>query len=200
VACEFSGRVRDAFAALGHDAWSADLVPTRAPGQHYQGDARDLLAAGAWDLLIAHPPCTYLAKSGVHWLHSDPTRWAKMRAGAEFFRDMLDAPVSAIAVENPIPHRYAMDLIGGPDQIVQPYEFGADTSKRTGLWLRGLPPLLATYDARAVAERNPLRDQTNSYRGSHADRGYARSVTCMGLAIAMAEQWGGIRPAAAVAS
>jgi len=114
VACEFSGVVRDAFIAKGHDAWSCDLLPTESRSNtlnHYEGNVLDLLDKG-WDLMIAHPPCTYLCNSGVRWLHSQEGRWDKMKDGAEFFRKLLDANIPRIAIENPIPHKYALEIIG----------------------------------------------------------------------------------------
>lgn len=192
VACEFSGQVRDAFARAGHDAMSADLLPSETPGAHFVGDARDLLRPGRWDLLIAHPPCTYLANSGVQFLHTQPGRWELMEQGAELFRAFLNAPVPRIAVENPIPHRYARELIGRPSQWIQPYDFGNLTTKKTGLWLRGLPPLLATYDGEAETMARPPRDRMPGWwGGSRAGRGgHERSRTATEIAEAMASQWG----------
>ena len=113
IACEYSGRVRDAFAALGHDAMSCDLLPTEAPGNHYQGDVRDVLSE-QWDLLIAHPECTYLTNAGVCHLHTDPKRWPKLFDAAEFFKLFLNADhIPMRAIENPIMHKYAKTLIGG---------------------------------------------------------------------------------------
>lgn len=111
VACEYSGTVRDAFAAKGHDAWSCDLLPTDRPGNHFQGNVLDYLDQG-WDMMIAHPPCTYLANSGVCHLHKDSKRWDLLKEGAAFFKALLDAPIEKIAVENPIMHKYAKELIG----------------------------------------------------------------------------------------
>jgi len=120
IACEFSGIVRDAFAKKGHDAWSCDLLPTEIPGNHIQGDVCDILDDG-WDMMIAHPPCTYLANSGVRWLHERPERWEKLKEAADFFRTLLNAPIERICIENPIPHKYAIYLIGRKyDQIIQP--------------------------------------------------------------------------------
>lgn len=188
VACEYSGRVRDAFIARGHDAMSCDILPTEAPGPHYQGDARDLLDKG-FDLMVAHPPCTYLANSGVQHLHKDAKRWDRMRDGAEFFLAMLTAPIPRVAVENPIPHGYARELIGRPTQYVEPYEFGDLTSKKTGLWLRGLPPLMAVVDGRAATMARPAFERMPGWwKGSGA--GHFRSLISQGLADAMAEQWG----------
>lgn len=141
MACEFSGRVRQAFRDLGADAWSCDLLPAddRSP-HHYQGDVFDVIDDG-WDLMIAHPPCTYLTNAGVRWLYTEPGRWEQMIDGAVFFRRLLDAEIPRIAVENPIMHRYAQKIIGRrQDQVVQPWMFGHPEQKGTGLWLKNLPP------------------------------------------------------------
>lgn len=185
VACEYSGRTRDAFGELGHDAWSCDLLPSETPGNHIQGDVSILLWE-EWDLIIAHPPCTYLANSGVRWLHSDPKRWRKMEAGATFFRMLLDGAPCPVAVENPVMHGYARELVGrGPDFTVQPWQFGDNFKKRTCFWTRGLPPLKPTSDldgSSAVAECHLAPPSK--------DRWKDRSRTYPGLAKAMAEQWG----------
>lgn len=194
VACEFSGRVRDAFLARGHDAVSCDLLPTDSPGPHIVGDALEVTARESFDLIVAHPPCTYLTNSGVRWLHTEPGRWDKMRHGAEFFRALLDTEAAPrVAVENPIMHRYAREIVGRrADQLVQPWWFGHPETKATGLWLRGLPPLVETHNVRAemqaltVAERNRVH-----YASPGPDRWKLRSLTYAGLAAAMADQWGG---------
>ena len=145
VACEYSGRVRDAFISKGHDAMSADLLPTDSPGPHYQGDVLDLLGE-PFDLVVAHPPCTYLSNSGVVHLHTDPERWNLMREGAGFFRRMFDFNSPRIAVENPVQHKYARAVHGKgkATQYIQPWQFGHPEQKRTGLWLKNLPPLVPT--------------------------------------------------------
>lgn len=132
VACEYSGRVRDAFIAQGHDAMSCDIMPTDADGPHYQGDVMDLINDG-WDMMIAHPPCTYLTNAGVTWLHRDPERWALLDAGAAFFKALLDAPIPRICIENPIMHKYAKERIGGINQtqVIQPWMFGHMEQKAT---------------------------------------------------------------------
>jgi hypothetical protein len=142
VACEFSGIVRDAFIARGHDAVSCDLLPTERPGPHIIGDVRELLIPGMFDLMIAHPPCTYLAVSGMHWNKRIPGREAKTEEALEFVRALLDAPIPRIALENPI--SVISTRIRKPDQIVQPYWFGHPESKQTALWLKGLPVLVPT--------------------------------------------------------
>lgn len=190
VACEYSGAVRDAFRALGHDAMSADLLPTEAPGPHYQGDARDLLGDG-WDLLIAHPPCTRLCNSGVRCL-AERDLWADMREAATLFLDFLNAPIQRVAVENPVMHRYAREIVGrGPDCAIQPWQHGHGEVKRTCFWTRGLPPLVPSH----VVEGREAR----VHRASPGkDRWKLRSTTLPGVAAAIAAQWGGdVRESAA---
>ena len=189
VACEYSGRVRDAFRAIGHDAVSCDLLPTEAPGPHYVGDVREILRYG-WDLMIAHPPCTHLAVSGARWFH------AKQREQAEaldFARLLLDAPIPRIALENPI--GCISTRIRKPEQVVQPYWFGDDASKATCLWLKNLPPLRPTQfiEGRIVNGKRRWANQTDSGQnrlGPSEDRWKKRSETYQGIAEAMAEQWG----------
>jgi hypothetical protein len=182
VACEFSGIVRDAFAARGHDAMSCDLLPTEVPGLHYQGDVLPLLKEG-WDLIIAHPPCTYLANSGVRWLHDNSARQEDMRQAAKLFNAMFDHGAK-LCVENPVMHRYAKELIPyGHTQIVQPWQFGHGETKATCLWLRGLPKLVPTniVDGRVARVHRAAPSK---------DRWKERSITYTGIARAMAEQWG----------
>lgn len=183
VACEFSGTVRDAFKARGHFAMSCDLLGSEAPGFHLQRDVMDVLRIG-WDLMIAHPPCTYLCNSGVRWLHSDQSRWQKMHHGAFFFRTLQFAPIERIAIENPIMHRYAREIVtDDPAQIIQPWQFGHGETKATCLWLKNLPKLQPT---KIVAERAAV-----IHRASPGpDRWKLRSLTYKGIAEAMAEQWG----------
>jgi len=190
VACEFSGTVRDAFIAAGHEAVSCDLLPSATPGPHVQGDALTLLGDG-WDLLIAHPPCTYLANSGVRWLYGgkgserDAARWAKMEDGAAFFAAMLNAPVPLIAVENPVMHGHARAIVGrGPDQTIQPWQHGHGETKATCLWLKGLGPLQASN---VVEGRTPRVH----FASPSPNRWKERSITLPGIAAAMAAQWGG---------
>lgn len=196
IACEFSGVVRRAFAARGHEAWSCDLLPADdGSDNHIEGDARTILADD-WDLLIAHPPCTYLTNAGVRHLHSVPSRlgnlpkvhgaarWAELRVAAGLFRSFLEAPVARICVENPIPHRYAKEAIGSDyDQIIQPWQFGHGETKATCLWLRNLPKLTPT----SVVEGREARVHKMP---PGPDRWKKRSVTFEGIAKAMAEQWG----------
>jgi len=192
VACEYSGTVRDAFARLGHDAMSCDLLPTDAPGPHYQGDVRDILNDG-WDLMIAHPPCTYMTNSGVAWLHKDPTRWEKLDQAAAFFSTLLNASILRIAIENPIMHKYAKERIGGikQTQVIQPWMFGHTEQKATCLWLRGLPALTPTNNVKEQMLQLPARErQRLHYLPPSADRWKIRSQTYQGIAGAMAQQWG----------
>lgn len=200
VACEYSGTVRDAFIAAGHHAVSCDLLPTDVPGPHYQGDVFDIINDG-WDLLVAHPPCTYLTSSGNRWLHTSepsasgaltgPARWAALVEGATFVRRLLEAPIPRIAVENPRMNRHAKAIVGrGPDQIVHPWMFGHPETKATGLWLKNLPPLVATDDVRDIMAALPTRERNRiHYTPPSADRWKIRSTTYPGLAAAMAQQW-----------
>lgn len=177
VACEFSGTVRDAFRARGHDAWSCDLLPTEHDGPHFQADVLTLLHKD-WDLMIAHPPCTHLASSGARWFK---LKVAEQAEAIKFVQALLNAPIAKIAVENPI--GILSTRIRKPDQIVQPWQFGHGETKATCLWLRGLPVLKPTnvVDGRvARVHRAP----------PSPDRWKLRSLTYEGIAQAMAEQWG----------
>ncbi len=182
IACEFSGRVRDAFIARGHDAVSCDLLPTDSPGPHYQGDVRDILH-DRWDMMIAHPPCTYLAGSGPRV----PGRAALTEEALEFVRLLLTAPIPRIALENPI--GCISSRIRKPDQIIQPWWFGEDASKATCLWLKGLPLLKPTDIIRKARYANQTPSGQNKL-GPSADRAKLRSLTYLGVAEAMASQWG----------
>jgi len=185
VACEYSGKVRDAFIKQNHYAISCDFLPTELPGPHYQGDIFDILNDG-FDLLIAHPPCTYLSNSGVRWIYSQEDRWLKMYYGASFFRKLLRSNIKFIAIENPIPHKYALKLIGERySQIVQPWQFGHGETKATCLWLKGLPLLKASEIVKGREQKiwNMLPSE---------DRQKLRSETYQGIADAMAKQWGEI--------
>lgn len=179
IACEFSGVVRTAFADKGHSAISCDLLESESDGpNHYRGDVREILDAG-WDLMIAHPPCRYLAVSGARWFASRP--YEQLEA-LEFVRALMDAPIARIAIENPI--SVISSKIRRPDQIVQPWMFGHGETKATCLWLKGLPKLTATE---IVAGRAPRVH----FASPSPDRWKERSRTLTGLASAMAEQWGG---------
>lgn len=194
IACEFSGIVRDAFAALGHEAWSCDLLPSELPAnnRHLLCDARSVLDEG-WDLLIAHPPCTYLCNSGVRWLAPggklDPARHRLTQQACDFFAAIYHAPIARVCVENPVMHKYARDYLQSAwrvppfSQSIQPYQFGHGETKRTCLWLRGLPALTTTQlvpGRAALVHRAP----------PSPDRWKARSRTLPGIANAMAAQWG----------
>jgi len=183
VACEFSGRVRDAFIKRGHNAISCDILPTEAPGPHYQGDVFDIIHDG-FDLMIAHPPCTYLCNSGLRWLYSKIGRTQLMQIGAVFFWRLLHTDIPKVAVENPIPHKYAVEIIGRKyDQLIQPWQFGHGETKATCLWLKGLPKLKPTNIVSG-------REQRIWKMAPSKDRQKLRSVNFHGIANAMAEQWG----------
>ena len=183
VGCEFSGAVRRAFRNLGQDAWSCDLLPADDGSPHHiQGDVLDILDQ-QWDLCIFHPPCTYLCNSGVRWLYTEPGRQEKMKAGAEFFKKFLEVDCPRVAIENPIMHKHAKEIIKVDyDQIVQPWQFGHGETKATCLWLRGLPKLVPTN----IVEGREARIHMMS---PGKDRGKKRSETYQGLADAMAAQW-----------
>ena len=192
VACEYSGKVRDAFIAKGHDAMSCDILPTDKPGPHYQGDVFDIINDG-WDMMIAHPPCTYLSNSGVCHLHTDPKRWARLDDGAAFFKSLWEAGIPKIAIENPIMHKYAKERIGcgRQTQVVQPWWFGHTEKKATCLWLKGLPPLVETNNVKSEMELLPKNQQQRlHYLPPSPDRWKLRSTTYQGIADAMATQWG----------
>ena len=179
VACEYSGAVRDAFLRLGHDAMSCDLLPTDVPGPHYQGDVFDIINDG-WDLMVAFPPCTDVCVSGARWFKEKRTDGRQQRA-IQFVRDLMNAPIDKIAIENPI--GVLSSEIRKPDQIIQPWQFGHGETKATCLWLKNLPKLLPTniVDGReARVHRIP----------PGPDRWKLRSTTYLGIANAMAEQWG----------
>lgn len=177
VACEYSGTVREAFAKLGHDAWSCDLLDTEIPGNHYKGDVRDMLGAG-WDLMIAHPPCTHLAVSGARWFKD---KQKEQSEALEFVQMLLDAEILRIALENPI--SIISSKIRKPDQIIQPWQFGHGETKATCLWLEFLPKLVPTN----VVEG---REQRIHKMPPGPDRWKERSRTFKGIADAMAAQWG----------
>tara|TARA_R110000751_G_scaffold191833_6_gene297474 strand:+ start:1123 stop:1758 length:636 start_codon:yes stop_codon:yes gene_type:complete len=182
VLCEQSGTVRDAFIAAGHDAVSCDINPTRSPGPHIQRDALELLAemkAGDWDLIVAFPPCTHLAASGARWW---PAKRADGRqaAAVRFVEAIAAAPCPRIAIENPV--GYLSSAWRKPDQYVQPWMFGHGYTKRTGLWLKGIPLLEAT-------DTVPGRADTIHKTPGGAKQAYRRSITPAGLAAAMADQW-----------
>ena len=194
VACEYSGAVRDAFIRGGHEAMSCDIIPTDVPGPHYQGSVLDILDQG-WDLMIAHPPCTYLSVSGMHWT-TRGLRDPKLTEDAlNFVEILLNAPIKKIALENPV--SVISSRIRKPDQIIQPYEYGHDASKKTCLWLKNLPKLLPTkfIDPRFINGKKVWGNQTDSGQNKLApskDRWKIRSKTYQGIADAMADQWGNL--------
>jgi site-specific DNA-cytosine methylase len=176
VACEYSGAVRDAFARKGWNAWSCDLLESEQPGNHYQGDVRDMLGS-QWDLMVAHPPCTHLSVSGARWFKDKQTEQAE---ALEFVRLLLAAPVERIALENPI--SIISSKVRKPDQIIQPWQFGHGETKATCLWLKNLPKLTPTN----VVEG---REQRIWKLPPGPDRWKERSRTFAGIAEAMADQW-----------
>lgn len=194
VGCEFSGIVREAFKARGHDAWSCDLLPTELPGQHIQGDVLRILNDG-WDLAIFHPPCTYLASSGLHWNKRISGREKLTEESLEFVRALLNAPIPKIALENPIGR--INTAIRKPDQIIQPWMFGHAEAKATCLWLKNLPLLKPTNQLtpRGGDYKRGWDNQTPSGQnklGPSNDRWKIRSRTYLGIADAFAQQWGGV--------
>ena len=192
VACEYRGAVRDAFRRLGHDAISCDLLPSDAPGPHHQGDVAPILS-DRWDMMIAFPPCTYLCSSWMHWTKRG-LRDPKLTEDAlDFVRVLMNAPIQRIAIENPV--GAISSRIRKPDQMIHPYQFGDNASKKTCLWLKGLPQLVPTeiVAPRIVDGRKRWGNQTDSGQnrlGPSADRWKIRSQTFPGIARAMAEQWG----------
>lgn len=177
VACEYSGTVRDAFKAKGHDAWSCDLLPTDVPGNHFQDDVLKIIEQG-WDLMIAHPPCTHLAVSGARWFHKKKKEQA---AALDFVRTLLNAPIPMIALENPV--SIISTKIKKPDQVIQPWQFGHGETKATCLWLKGLPLLKPTNIVEGREARIHMLPPS-------PDRWKIRSKTFQGIADAMANQWG----------
>jgi hypothetical protein len=192
VACEFSGRVRDAFRSTGHDAWSCDLLPCESGSKHhYQCDVVQVLDIG-WDLMVAHPPCTFLCSSGLHWNKRRPERAAQTEEALLFVRMLLNAPVDRIAIENPI--GCISTRIRKPDQTIQPWQFGHPESKATCLWLKNLP-LLKPTKVMTLPETGRWDNQTKSGQNRlppSETRWMERSRTYPGIAQAMAEQWGAV--------
>lgn len=180
VACEYSGVVRDAFAAAGHFAMSVDLLPTEKPGHHYQGDIIEFLdeTHGEWDLMIAHPPCTHLAVSGARWFKDKVVEQAE---ALDFVRKLFSYSIPRMALENPV--SIISSRIAKPAQVIQPWQFGHGETKATCLWLRGLPALQAT---------NIVDGRVNRVHRlpPSPDRWKERSRTYPGIAAAMAAQWG----------
>jgi len=198
IACEYSGTVRDAFRRLGHDAMSCDLLPTDVDGPHYQGDVFDVINDG-WDLMIAHPPCTYLSNAGACRMYPikgvvNQDRLQKALEAKAFFMRLLDSNISKICIENPLP----LSIVGlpKPSQIIQPYMFGDPFTKKTLLWLKNLPELKATSDLKSIAvpylPSGTSRKQGGKSLGAapRGDDAKIRSKTFQGIADAMANQWG----------
>ena len=193
IACEYSGTEREAFRTHGHNATSCDLLPADDNStHHYQGDVRDLMAE-PWDMVIAHPPCTYLANSGARWLKGNPERWELMGDGANFFALMFQFNTPRLCVENPIQHKHAKAAhgMGHQTQTVQPWMFGHTESKATCYWLRGLPILKPTDWVHAQTLALPAKERNRiHYASPGADRWKLRSASYPGIAKAMADQWG----------
>jgi len=193
VACEFSGRVREAFTKRGHDATSCDLLEAEIPGKHYIGNVEDILY-DEWDLIIAHPPCTYLAQSGVQWLDKKEGRRENMLLAVNFFNLFLTHPCKHIAIENPIMHLYAKDLLHEKrqwTQKIQPYMFGHLETKATCLWLKNLPKLKVTdnVESKLIGMKKSDKEKV-FWEPPGPDRWKNRSRTYSGIAEAMGEQWG----------
>jgi len=193
IACEYSGAVRDAFIRAGHYAASCDLLPSESPlGDHYQCNVLDIIDHG-WDLMVAHPPCTYLSSSGLHWNKRRPEREQMTKYALQFVSQLMEVNIPRIAIENPI--GCISTQIRKPDQIIKPYQFGHDASKNTCLWLKGLPLLRPTQfvEPRLVNGKSRWANQTDSGQNKltpSPDRWKIRSETYTGIAKAMAEQWG----------
>lgn len=201
IACEFSGIVRDAFIARGHEAVSCDLLPSERPGPHIQADVLGVLRGG-WDTMIAFPPCTHLAASGARWF-AEKRADGRQAAGVRFFMDLADAPIARVCIENPV--GIMSTIYRKPDQTIQPWQFGHEIQKSTCLWLKGLPPLVATrVVSRGMIYVDPRGHKHGEEHTMRAKRAYSplmllprseerwkiRSRTFQGIADAMAEQWG----------
>jgi hypothetical protein len=193
VACEFSGIVRDAFIAKGHDAISCDLLPTERPGPHYQGDVFDIINSG-FDLMIAHPPCTYLCNAGLHYSKKNPERMKKTEEAAEFFMRLYNANIRMVCIENPV--GYMSTIFRKPDVIINPFNFGVAERKQTCLWLRGLPVLEKDTNLRVEPIKTIIRKtggksgQPYNYYWRQGKTSHDRSRTFQCIANAMADQWG----------
>jgi len=186
VGCEFSGVVREAFRAKGHRAWSCDILPAEDGSPfHFQCDIGEVLDFG-WDLAVLHPPCTHLAVSGARWFKEKQN---EQKEALRFVRSLLDAPIPKIALENPV--SIISSKIRKPDQIIQPYEFGHPETKKTCLWLKGLPKLEPTDNVYEQMMQLPKKERSKvHYMSPGKDRGKKRSVTYTGIAKAMANTWG----------
>lgn len=198
IACEESQSVTKAFRKLGHEAFSCDLLDASGghPEWHIKGDALKEAYSGKYDMMIAHPPCTYFTNSGVSWLtgkNKIEGRWEQLDEAAVFFNRLLDSDIPKICIENPIPHKYALERIGGRkyNQLIQPYMFGHKETKATCFWLKGLDPLVPTTDLKAETMALPARErQRLHWLPPSPDRWKLRSMTYQGVADAMAKQWG----------
>lgn len=188
VACEYSGIVRDAFAAKGHDAWSCDILPTESPGNHFQGDVLDYLDKG-WDLMIAHPPCTYLSNAGARFLYPkgklNKQRYKLGLKAKEFFMALYNAPIDKICVENPISSK--IFELPKHTQTIQPYEYGHPVQKKTCLWIKNLKTLTPT---KVMQKPQSTKIAGNWFNKGGKDRQKNRSKFFTGIANAMADQWG----------
>ena len=195
VACEFSGIVRDAFIAKGHDAWSCDLLPSEKPGPHLKCDIRNILSSD-WDLMIAHPPCTHLSTSGAAWFE-EKRKDGRQQKAIDFFMEFANAPIERICIENPV--GIMSKLWRKPDQIIQPYYFGDEFQKTTCLWLKNLPGLFhleqdGLFQGKTHVGKGEMVEFASGrvlpkwYAEARGD-GHKRSVTFQGIADAMAEQW-----------
>ena len=188
IACEFSGTVRDAFIAKGHEAWSCDILPSESNGNHIQGNVLEHLDKG-WDLMIAHPPCTYLSNAGARFLYPkkvlNEDRYKLGLKAKELFMALYNAPIDKICVENPI----ASKIFDLPKrtQIIQPYEYGHPIQKKTCLWLKNLNPLKPTN---LIKMRQSTKIPGNWFNKGGKDRQKNRSKFFSGIAKGMAEQWG----------
>ena len=194
VACEFSGRVRDAFIARGHNAISCDLLPSDTPGPHYQGDVLRILDWG-WDMMLAFPPCTYLCNAGLHYLKTQPDRKNKLEAAFQFFINLWQAPIDKVCLENPV--GWLNTHWQKPSQIVQPYYFGEPELKTTCLWLRGLPLLNRTNEVERPKPKGSIIRKSGNQQGKiynyywrQGKTAKRRSTIFQGVADAMAAQWG----------
>lgn len=194
IACEESQTVCKAFRKLGHEAYSCDMKECSGgkPEWHIKGDVREVLNQ-EWDMIIAFPTCTYICNSGVCHLHTDKSRWAKLDKACEFFNLFLNHPCKRIAIENPVPHKYAIERFYQNrkySQTVQPYHFGHPESKRTCFWLKGLPNLVHTDDVKHIYDTLPKKEaQRIHYLSPGPERAALRSKTFQGIGDAMASQW-----------
>ena len=190
VACEYSGRVRDAFARMGHDAMSCDILPSESPGNHYKGDVKDVVDDDTWGMIVAHPPCTHLSASGARFWKEKKAD-GRQKQGIDFFMMFANHPCGKVAIENPV--GIMSRVYRRPDQYIQPWQYGHNETKKTGLWLKGLPLLEPTeivtpdFITRKGKQYSPIH-----FLSGKRDRGKIRSITYHGIANAMAAQWGGL--------